>query len=275
MSAPERRYRDRVRVTVDDQAIATVSLTRAEKHNGFDLDMLAALLAAARDLRRDRRLRAVLLHGEGPSFCAGLDIKSVLRGPRWRAALAFSQLWWPLRNQFQQVNLVWRELPVPVVALIHGHCFGAGIQLAAAADLRIAHPDARLSIMEAKWGLVPDMGATLTLQRLLRPDVLMDLTLSGRVVAADEALSLGLVSAVDAEPEVRARAWLATVLTRSPDAVAAAKRLFQEAEAAGDARALAAERRWQRRLMGGANQRRAVQRNLEAEPPPFLPRRLG
>lgn len=265
--------RERVRVEQDDAGIASVTLTRADKHNGVDLDTIAALIAAAKQLRRRTSLRGVILKGEGPSFCAGLDVKGVL-SQRRRAALAFTQLWWPVRNHFQSVNLLWRELPVPVVAVVHGNCFGAGIQLAAAADLRFAHPDARLSIMESKWGLVPDMGATVSLRRLLRRDALIDLTLSGRIVSATEALGIGLVSRIDEAPEAAARAWLAEVLTRSPDATAAAKHLFNAAEAASDRSALAAERKWQRRLLGSANQRLSVLLHLKGEAVQFSPNRF-
>jgi enoyl-CoA hydratase/carnithine racemase len=266
-------YHGRVRLVIEAGGIATVTLTRPEKHNGFDLDMMDGLLRAAKRLRQAREVRAVILRGEGPSFCAGLDVKGVM-GNRRRALLAFTQLWWPFRNRFQRVNLVWRELPVPVVAVVQGNCFGAGIQLAAGADLRFAHPDARLSIMESKWGLVPDMGATITLRHLLSRDALLDLTLTGRIVGAAEAWDLGLVSRVESDPEAAARAWIAEVMTRSPDAVAAAKKLFNEAENDSDGAALAAERRWQRRLMGSENQRRSAQRHLKGEAVPFLPNRF-
>ncbi len=115
-----RQFHDRVRMEVDEASVAVVSLTRPDKHNGFDLDMMDGLLAAAKALKRMRGLRAVVLRGDGPSFCAGLDFKSVL-SQKGRALLAFSQLWWPFRNRFQAVNLRWRELPVPVVAAIVEH----------------------------------------------------------------------------------------------------------------------------------------------------------
>lgn len=266
-------YHQRVRLAFESEGIATVTLTRPEKHNGFDLDMMDGLIRSAKRLRKERGLRAVILRGEGPSFCAGLDVKAVM-GNRRRALLAFSQMWWPVRNRFQQVNLIWRDLPVPVVAVVQGNCFGAGLQLAAGADLRFAHPDAKLSIMESKWGLIPDMGATVTLRSLLSRDALLDLTMTGRIVDAAEALSLGLISRVEEDPDAAARAWIAAVLTRSPDAVAAAKKLFNEAENDSDGAALAAERRWQRRLMGSPNQRRSAQRHLKGEAVPFLPNRF-
>lgn len=268
-----RHYHDRVRVDVDDDGVATVSLTRADKHNGFDLDMMDGLIAAAKALRRQRVVRAVLLRGEGPSFCAGLDFKSVL-SQKSRALLAFSQLWWPFRNRFQAVNLRWRELPMPVVAAIRGNCFGAGVQLALGADLRFAAADARLSLMESKWGLVPDMGATTTLRHLLPRDVVMDLVMTARVISGTEAAALGLVTRVAEDPEAESRAWITQVLERSPDAVTATKRLFNRAWDLDADVGLAAERRLQRKLMGNPNQKVSVARHLRREPKPFGPSRI-
>lgn len=257
-------FRGRVRLAVGDGGIATLSLDRPEKHNGVDFLMIQALLDAARHVRRTPDIRAVILKGEGPSFCAGLDVKGVMRDRRRLLRVAF-EMFSPVRNIFQRVNLVWRDLPVPVVAVIHGNCFGAGLQLAAGADLRFASADARLSIMEAKWGLVPDMGAMVTLRRLLNRDDLLDLTLTASVLEADEAQAIGLATKVCEDPERAARDWLAQVLNRSPDAIDAAKSLINATEAASDHGALAAERRWQRRLMGRFNQRQAVKQHLNGE----------
>lgn len=157
----------------------------------------------------------MILKGEGPSFCAGLDVKGVMRDRR-RVLRVFFEMFSPVRNIFQRVNLVWRELPVPVVAVIHGNCFGAGLQLAAGADLRFATSDARLSIMEAKWGLVPDMGAMVTLRRLLKRDHLLDLMLTARVVEAAEAQRIGLVTEVHADPETAARGGWRRCLAARP-----------------------------------------------------------
>lgn len=266
-------FRSRVRLDVDDGSIATVCLNRPDKHNGVDFTMIQALLDAARHVRRTPEIRAVMLKGEGPSFCAGLDVKGVMRDRR-RLLRVFFEMFSPVANIFQRVNLVWRELPVPVVAVMHGNCFGAGLQLAAGADLRFATPDARLSIMEAKWGLVPDMGAMVTLRRLLNRDHLLDLMLTARVLEAAEAQSIGLVTRVSDTPEVEARAWLAEVLTRSPDAIDAARKLLNAAEAARDHGALAAERRWQRRVMGRFNQRQAVRQHLAGEEGRYTPSRF-
>ncbi len=175
--------------------------------------------------------------------------------------------------------MAWRDVPAPVIAAIHGNCFGAGLQLALGADLRLATPDARLSVMEVKWGLVPDMGGAALLRELVPLDVAKELAMTGRILTGAEAHALGLVTHVTETPLEQARALAAEIITRSPDAVAAAKFLLQESWHADEPDALAAERKWQRRVLAGSNQRIAVQRNAPRNPDqpelPFLPRRLG
>lgn len=263
---------ERVGITVEG-GIATVTLLRADKHNGMDMPMLEAVRAAARRLARDRSVRAVILRGDGPSFCAGLDVKAVF-GDKRTAALGFAALLSPTRNRFQDWSMLWREVPAPVIACIQGNCFGAGIQLALGADIRIARPDARVSIMEAKWGLVPDMGGAALLRELLPVDVAKELTFTGRIVSGEQAHALGLVTHVADDPLAQARELCAEIATRSPDSVAAAKRLLHEAWNSGEAGALRAERRWQRRVLGGVNQRIAVKRNTGHPETPYRARRL-
>lgn len=252
--------------------LARVELNRPDKHNGVDLAMIDALLDAAERLRGDRSLRAVIIHGAGPSFCAGLDIKSVMGRPV-RAVVAALALLKPTANRFQRVNLVWRELSVPVIAAVHGSCFGAGLQLALGADIRLARPDASLSVMEAKWGLVPDMGGTVTLREIVPRDVALDLTLSARVIDGHEALRLGLVTRLAEDPLVAARELVDEIVQRSPDASAGAKRLFAEAWEGSEAHALAAERRWQLRMLLSRNQRIATRRNGSDPEAEYGPRR--
>jgi len=261
-----------VLIEIED-AVASVRLNRPKAHNGMDFDMLDAVLAAARSLRNKRELRAVIISGEGPSFCAGLDFKTVLGKPA-QAALGYAQLWLPYANKFQRWSLAWRELGVPVIAAVHGNCFGAGIQLALGADIRIATPDARISIMESKWGLIPDMGGAVLLRELLAIDVAKELTFSGRIVSGADAKALGLVTHVADDPLAKARELAAEFATRSPDALAAGKFLLQEAWHASAADAAAAERRWQRVLMGKQNQRISVERNMKQSTRPFAPRKL-
>jgi enoyl-CoA hydratase/carnithine racemase len=265
---------DRVRITFDGTT-ASVALNRADRHNGVDFAMLRAVLAAQAAVRARRDVRAVILHGLGPSFCSGLDFKSVLASPAEATRMA-AQLWSPARNDFQVWSLGWRDLGVLVIAVVHGSCFGAGLQLALGADVRIASPDARLSVMEAKWGLVPDMGGPTLLRELLPLDVAKELTMTGRILDAVEARSAGLVTHVSDEPMAHARRLAAEVEARSPDAVAAGKFLLQQAwGGATEHASLAAERRWQRRVLGRKNQRIAVGNNQKQEDKPFGPRRIG
>ena len=261
-----------VLIEIED-GVAQVQLNRPDKHNGMDFDMLDAVIAAAHGLRNKRDLRAVILSGVGPSFCAGLDFKTVLGNPK-RAALGYAQLWLPYVNKFQRWSLAWRELGVPVIAAVHGNCFGAGIQLALGADIRIATADARLSIMESKWGLVPDMGGAVLLRELLPIDVAKELIFSGRIISGADAKALGLVTHVVDDPLLKARELAAEFATRSPDALAAGKFLLQEAWLADETDAAAAERHWQRVLMAKQNQRISVERNMKKSARPFAPRKV-
>ena len=147
---------DRVKLDIEGP-IAIVRLNRPQQHNGMDIEMIEALIATAKDLKKNRDIRAVILTGEGPSFCAGIDTKSMFSGGLFKQVLAFTPLLKPIANKYQNVCLIWRTLSVPVIAAIHGNCFGAGIQLALGADVRFATPTAKLAVMEAKWGLIPDM----------------------------------------------------------------------------------------------------------------------
>lgn len=249
---------ERVKVSIEGD-VARVTLNRPDKHNGMDFEMLDAMLAAQRVVKRARQVRAVILQGEGPSFCAGLDFKSAMSRPAV-FMLKVSQLLWPWMNHFQRWSMGWRQLPVPVIAVMHGNCFGAGLQLGLGADIRICHPDAKLSLLEAKWGLVPDMGGVCTLRELLPIDVVKELTYTGRIVDAAEALKLGLVTHVSADPQAHALALAQAIANRSPDSVAAGKLLLQGAWRVSDRAALRLERLWQRRVMGRRNQKIALAR---------------
>ncbi len=261
------------RVTVEiDQHIAIVRLNRPDKHNGMDIPMIEALIATAKQLKKNRDIRAVILTGEGPSFCAGIDTKSMFAGGSFGKLRAFAPLLKPIANKYQNVSLIWRSLSVPVIAAIHGNCFGAGIQLALGADIRLATPDAKLSVMEAKWGLIPDMGGMLTLRDHLPRDVAFELTATGRIIAATEAQALGLVTRIEADPLAAAKALAMQIATRSPDASAAAKRMFRESWGASEWGVLASERRWQLRMILGRNQRIATARNMGKPDAAYLPR---
>lgn len=261
-----------VRLTFDGELVYA-TLSRPDKHNGLEFRMIHELVSTAESLRKNKKIRAVILQGDGPSFCAGLDFKSVLAQPV-RTALGFARLWSPTANVFQRVSLAWRDIPVPVLAVIHGACFGGGLQLALGADFRFATPDARLSLMEAKWGLIPDMGGTVTLRELVPIDVAKELAMTGRIVSGIEAKELGLVTHVSERPLEDAKRLAAEIATRSPDAVAAGKSLLHHAWNGAQSRALSWERRFQRRLMGSKNQRIAVKAGMEKATPSFVTRKV-
>ncbi len=251
--------------------VAMVALNRPDKYNGLDLDMMQALVDAARRVRKRREARAVVLHGEGKAFCAGLDFASVTRQPL-RIVRGFLP-WWRKDNLFQRMCLAWRDLPVPVIAVTHGYCFGGGMQLALGCDFRFSTPDCRFSIMEIEWGLIPDMGASVTLRDLVPLDVAMELTMTGRQFDAREALALNLVSRVDDEPLEAALAFVQTMGVRSPDAIAAAKSLLRDTRTGSERRALRRERWKQLKLLLGANQREAMRAKFEKREPKFRRRR--
>lgn len=254
--------------------VAYVTLARPEKRNGLDLDMLQALAEAPGLIVRERDVRAVILQGAGPAFCAGLDFASVTKsGPvaQLRAAVKLPGG----LNLFQRACWAWRELPVPVIAVVHGACFGGGLQLALAADFRIAAPTAELSVMEGKWGLIPDMTGSVTLRELVGMDVAKRLTMTAEVVGAQRAREYGLVTEVADDPLAAAEALVALLAARSPDAVALTKRLFHETWTRTPRRAFWTETVLQARLMAGANHKIARTAGLAKRAPEFVARRFG
>ncbi len=260
------------RVTIDvSDHIADVRMTRGDKHNGLDGQMFLALRDAAREVRTIPGVRAVVLSGDGPSFSAGLDIQSFFSGesPVDMNGL-IDRPEGEIANLAQAVAVDWRRVEVPVIAAIHGNCFGGGLQIALGADLRIARPDAKLSVMEIKWGLVPDMGLTVTLPGLVGPDVAKELTFTGRVVSGAEADALGLVTRTDDDPHAAATALAAVIADRSPDAIRAGKRLLNEAWTLDDAAALELETALQVPLLGSPNQMAAAAAAFTKQPGEFV-----
>jgi enoyl-CoA hydratase/carnithine racemase len=258
------------RLTIDvDGGIADVRLTRGDKHNGLDAAMYEALVDGAAQVAAMRGVRVVVLSGEGPSFCAGLDFKAVMSGTGLTPERAFSRAEGDIANFAQRSTYDWQRLEVPVIAALHGACLGGGLQLALAADIRIAAPDTRLSVAEIRYGLVPDMGLTQTMPDLVGIDVAKELTFTGRTVEADEALKLGLVTRIADDPRAEALTLGRAIATNSPDAIRGAKRLLDSAwrEAADTGLPLEAE--LQQRLIGSPNQIAAVQAALSGEPAEF------
>lgn len=264
---------ERILYEVQDH-IAYLWLNRPEKLNGLDMPMFQQVVATAKKIRKDKNIRAVILAAKGDSFCAGLDFKAVSKNPSMIAKV-FLKWPWTKQNLAQEIAHCFRDLPVPVICAIHGNCFGGGLQMALACDYRIATPEAMLSIMEIKWGLIPDMSGTVTLSRLTRSDIAMELTMTGRMFPATEALEYGLVSKLAANPVAEAEQLAQVIASKSPDAIAATKQLFKQTWKADTWRALRIERWIQARLLGRRNQKIAMQNGLsgkDSTPKPFHPR---
>jgi enoyl-CoA hydratase/carnithine racemase len=259
----------RIRVTIED-GVADVRLSRGDKMNALDQAMFDALVDTGRALIAQPGLRAVVLSGEGRAFCAGLDMGRFekMAGQPADGGLGLSHEMrlgarvHGLANGPQYAVMVWRDVPVPVIAAIHGVAFGGGFQLALGADIRLVAPDARMSVMEIKWGLVPDMGGALLMRGLARADVIRELTFTGRVFDGAEAQALGFATRVCADPRAEALDMAREIAQRSPDAIRAAKRLLQRAESADPATVLQTESDEQIRLLGCTNQVEAVAANL-------------
>jgi enoyl-CoA hydratase/carnithine racemase len=265
---------NRVSISITE-GVADVRLVRADKMNALDQAMFEALVAATDRLASEQGLRAVVLSGEGRAFCAGLDMgrfaamnenggNGIPGGEKRDLTLRTHGL----ANFPQQAVWGWRQLPVPVIAAVHGVAFGGGFQLALGADMRFLSADARMSIMEIKWGLVPDMAGTPILASLVRDDILRELTYTGRIFSAEEALSYGLATRICGDPRGAALEVALEIAGKSPHAVRAAKRMLNRLSV-DPGPALLAESIEQQRLIGSANQTEAVRANLEKRAPRF------
>lgn len=271
---------ERVRVIRKD-GIADVRLNRPDKMNALDPLMFEALVETARDLADDRSVRVVVLSGEGRAFSAGLDMASMaaIAGSRAAAAAApaaerpkralFDRDGGSPANFAQQTAWLWRDMPAPVIAAVHGVAYGGGLQIALGADIRFVAPDARLSIRESVWGLIPDMAGSQLLRGLVRPDVAKELTFSARIISGEEAFALGLATHVSNTPYEAAMTLAREIAGVSPDAVRAAKLLLNEAPLVSPAAGLQREELLQRKLAGSANQLEAVRANFEKRAPNF------
>jgi len=268
------------RVLIDiENHVAHVRLNRADKMNALDNAMFEAIIAAGEQLKADTNVRAVVLSGEGRAFCAGLDMgnfANMAKGNSNTAAEVSGDAQGRLEkrthgiaNRAQYVSWVWRELQVPVIAALHGVALGGGCQISVGADMRYAAPGTKLCIMEMRWGLVPDMGATPFLQKLLGDDVARELTYTNRVILAEEAKELGLVTRVCENPVEEALKVAAEIADRNPAAIRAAKRLLNNAPFEGAAETLLAESVEQDAIIGSPNQVEAVMANLEKREPKF------
>ena len=262
---------DRVVIQLDSEGVADVRLNRADKMNAIDSAMIEGILAAQDQLRAEPRLRAVVLHGDGRAFCAGLDITrfSSMGSEESGRRSTLAGRTHGIANAPQQTAWGWRDLAVPVIAAVHGVAFGGGLQIALGADIRYVTPDVKLSVMEIKWGLVPDMAGIALLRELMRGDIARELTYSGRIIDGNEAVRLGLATWVGSDPLAHARDLARNIARRNPDAIRGAKRLLNQSTDADAAAILASESREQDRVMGSPNQLEAVRAGMEQRPPAF------
>ncbi len=250
--------------------IATVSLNRPDKRNAMSFALLKELVRIANLIKKDRSIRCVILTGEAQVFSAGIDL-SDLNNPK-NTAYAAWELIKPGQSLFQKAFLIWQDLPVPVIAAIEGFCFGAGMQLALAADIRIAHPKTQMSIMESRWGLVPDMGLSRSMKGIIGLDLAKELTLTARIFDANYAKDIGLVTHLDESPLVKAQALAEEMLNRSPDALTAVKRVL-DAMQHNSNKSLRLEKIWQLKLLLGKNSKLARKKDKNPDIQ-FLPRQF-
>ncbi|MFN4353667.1 crotonase/enoyl-CoA hydratase family protein [Parvibaculum sp.] len=267
---------ERVKITMND-GVADVRLVRTDKMNALDDAMFNGLLEAGERLKADKSVRAVVLSGEGRAFCAGLDMGNFGRmassekpaGGESAVTSRLAQRSHGISNRAQYAAMVWREIPVPVIAAVHGVAFGGGFQVALGPDIRYAAPGTRFSVMEIKWGLIPDMAGMYLMRGLARDDVVRELTYTGRIFEAEEALQMGFVTRICADPLADALATAREIADKSPSAIRAAKRIFNAAPDTDAAALLLAESVEQDKLIGGAHQKEAIMANLEKRKPVF------
>ncbi len=262
---------DNVTCTVDEEGLARVWLDRPDKLNGLTLPMLRELAATAHRLSADRNLRAVILSGAGDSFSAGLDFAEVMRDPR-QIALSFIPHLVRGTNTFQEAAWAWRRVPVPVIAAVRGHCYGGGVQVALGADFRISSAEAQWSVMESKWGLIPDMSGVRSLAEVVGMDTAKLLTMTGDTLTGEQAQRIGLVTEVADDPMSAAEALAERLMTRSPDSLAAAKRLFNGTWHRSPRRTFARERIEQIGLLMSHNTKIARDAAFRRELPQFTSR---
>ena len=247
----------RVTLEIDNLGIARVKLNRPDKLNALDMPMFKALVAVIKQIKKNKRVRVVIVSGNGEDFCSGLDIKAVMKSPLAAASLLLK--WLPGNaNLAQKVTSAWRKLPVPVIMAIHGRCWGGGMQIALGGDFRIACPDASLSIMEAKWGLIPDMAGNTALTRLMPIDQAMKLAMTAQTFTAPQGKEYQLLTQVEQDPEQAAYRLALELSERSPDVLAAIKKLYQKQWHNSERAMLATESWYQVKILTGANQKIAV-----------------
>jgi enoyl-CoA hydratase/carnithine racemase len=255
-------------------SIAHVKLNRGDKLNALDMAMFIAIRRTIKRLRKNRDIRVVIVSGNGDDFCSGLDVKSIMKSPMSMVKLLFKALPWRA-NLAQFVSTGWQSIPTPVICAVHGRCWGGGLQIALGADFRFVAPDSSLSIMEGKWGLIPDMGGTIALRDLMPIDQAKKLAMTAEEFTGQQALALNLVTEVTETPLADAQAFAESLLTKSPDALAANKKLYNKSWQGSEGRALFRESYFQIKVMLGKNVQRKIynQTHDQASQKPFLKRK--
>ncbi len=253
--------------------IGFVTLNRPEKYNALSVEMFKKIVETGEAVMKDRSIRVVIMSGNGKGFCAGLDFENFQRmADKEEGTNLFERYYNTPANLAQQVSYIWKQVPVPVIMALHGVAYGGGLQIALGGDIRLAAPDTRMSVMEIKWGLIPDMGISQTLCDQVRLDVAKELVFTGRVVDAAEAAELGLVTRVCNDPMAEAKGIAAVIAGKSPDAISKSKQMLEEAWRAGAASGLLLEEKLQRDVLGKPNQIEAVMANFEKRAPNFKDR---
>lgn len=258
----------RVTLSLEEGGVAQVRLARSDKLNALDRPMFQALSEAGEALARMPGLRAVVLAGEGRAFCAGLDVMAFAGWPGPEAP-DITERTHGIANIYQHVALQWRQLPVPVIAALHGVCLGGGLQIASGADIRVASSDTRLSIMEMKWGIIPDMAGFALWRGLVREDYLRELIYTAREFSGEEARELGLVTLLDPDPVARATAIAHEIAGKNPHAIRKAKHLANARHELPIAELLLEEARAQHELIYSKNQHEAVMSQMQDRKPRF------
>ncbi|USD66764.1 crotonase/enoyl-CoA hydratase family protein [Vibrio sp. SCSIO 43136] len=267
----------RVTCTIDKNSIAIVSLNRPEKMNAIDMGMFDAVKTTIKKLKSDRSIRAVIVKANGDNFCSGLDVKSLMNDKKGAAKLLFK--WWPtFANDAQFFSVGWRTIPCPVIFALHGRCWGGGLQLASGGDFRFAHPETNFSIMEGKWGLIPDMGGALAFRELMRQDNTLEMAMTAKIIDADTAKEYGLVTRISEQPFDEAYRLALECADRSPDAVAATKKLYNKTWWSSPGWALWLETWYQIKVMIGKNRiiaaKREKQTQLDEPKKAYMPRKF-
>jgi len=248
---------ERVTITVENH-IADVRLNRPEKMNALDPDMFTGIIAAGKELAEMKDVRAIVLSGEGRAFCAGLDMASFSASGTETGGGKLTDRTYGNSNKFQEVAMQWRKLPMPVIAAVHGVAFGGGLQIMSGADVVVAHPETRMAVMEMRWGLVPDMGGYPLWRGAVNPGVLRELTYTNREFSGEDAHGYGFVAYLDNDPKAKAMGIAETIAGRNPDAIKAAKRLFNQSHDLAEDALLMQESVEQQAVIRTPNQTEAV-----------------